>query len=114
MTSNVRCPRCGMAADGWTGCQHLRWAPQRGGPLEFAKAVLAARPITQGSGLRASTIPQEWWESQYDWLLDRITVRLDVVDGYCFGDPVELDRLRLDIWHQFAPQPELGRVTSAP
>lgn len=112
MTSDVRCPRCGMGVDQGTGCRHLRWVPGRGNPIDFAKSVLAARPITEGDGLTAGAIGQEWWESQYDWLLDRIMVRLDVVDGYCFGDPVDLDRLRLDIWHRFAPQADRGAVPS--
>jgi hypothetical protein len=80
--------------------------PRRGDPIDFAKSVVAANPYTDGSGLNAGSIPQEWWESQFDWLMDRITIRLDVVDGYCFGEPVDLDRLRLDIRHRFAPQPD--------
>ncbi len=47
-----------------------------------------------------------WWESQYDWLLKRIVTRLDVIEGHCFGSPAELDRLCLDIWQRFSPEPE--------
>lgn len=51
-------------------------------------------------------IPSGWWESQHDWLLERILARLAVADGYCFGEPVDLDRLCMDIWHRYAPEPE--------
>jgi len=71
--------------------------PVRGGPIEFAKSVLAATPR---EGLRVSSIPAEWWEAEFNWLLDRIMARLDVVDGYCFGDQDEVDRLCMDIWHR--------------
>ncbi|MCH7718188.1 MAG: hypothetical protein IIB21_01850 [Chloroflexi bacterium] len=38
--------------------------------------------------------------------MERILLRLDVVDGYCFGDPADLDLLCLDVWHRFAPEPK--------
>ncbi len=106
MSIDVRCPRCGEVVEGDDGCRHLRWVPRRGGPIDFAKRVVETSPYTAGRGFIASRLPEEWWESQHDWLLDRIVTRLDVVDGYCFGDPAELDRLCLDIWERFAPQPE--------
>ncbi len=106
MIVDVRCPRCGQDAEEGSGCRHLRWAPERGGPIEFAKSVLVSSPCTKGSGFEAASIRREWWESHHEWLLERIMARLDVADGYCFGDPVEIDRLCLDIWHRFAPEPE--------
>lgn len=106
MTNGVCCPICGQAAQERGGCRHLRWTPRRGDPIDFAKSVVAANPGTDGSGFNPSSITQEWWESQFDWLMDRITARIEVLDGYCFGDPVDLDRLRLDIRHRFAPQPD--------
>ncbi len=106
MTSGVRCPRCGQAAEKRGGCLHLRWVPGRGDPIDFAKSVIASRPFAEDSGFKVGSIPQEWWESEFEWLMDRLETRLDVIDGYCFGEAVDLDRLRLDIWHRFAPQPE--------
>jgi len=106
MNDEVRCPRCGGAANDGVGCRHLRWKPERGGPVEFAKFVVVTSPYTSGRGFVAASIPETWWESEYDWLLERILTRLDVINGHCFGDPIDLDRLCIDIWHEFAPDPE--------
>lgn len=106
MTSGVCCPQCGQAAQERGGCRHLRWVPRRGNPIDFAKSVVASRPFAEDKSFTVSSIPQEWWEAQFDWLMDCIEMRFDVIDGYCFGDAVDLDLLRLDIWHRFAPQPE--------
>ena len=106
MSVDVRCPRCGQGVEGKAGCRHLRWTPDRGGPVEFTKYVLETSPYTEGRGFHAGSIPSTWWEPRLDWLLERILIRLDVVDDYCFGDPVDLDLLCLDVWHRFAPEPE--------
>jgi hypothetical protein len=87
-------------------CVHLRWTPDRGGPIDFAKFVVQTSPYTERRRQQPGRIPQAWWEQHYDWLLDRIHVRLDVADGYCFGDAADLDGLCMDIWHEFAPEPE--------
>lgn len=106
MNADVRCPRCRQAVQEGGGCRHLRWVPKLGGPIDFAKFAVRSSPSTERRGFSASSIPAGWWEAHHDWLLERITVRLDVVDGYCFGEPVDMDRLCLDIWHEFAPEPE--------
>lgn len=106
MTMEVRCPRCGQVAERRRGCQHLRWVPERGGPVEFAQHVVKTSPYTGRRGFSPGDIPSVWWESHHDWLLERILARLDVIDGYCFADPADLDHLCLDIWHLFAPETE--------
>ena len=106
MNDDVRCPRCGQGAEREAGCRHLRWTPDRGGPVEITKYVLETSPYTEGRGFHAGSIPSAWWEQRRDWLLERVLTRLDVVDGYCFGDPVDLDLLSLDVWHLFAPEPD--------
>ncbi len=103
MTGEVKCPRCGQPASERPPCRHLRWFPQRGGPIEFARSIVADRSTQR---LVPTNIPRDWWESQYDWLLERITTRIDVIDGYCFALPGELDLLRLDIKHRYTPGPD--------
>ena len=105
MNADVRCPRCGQGVNEG-GCRHLRWIPKRGGPADFARYVISTSPYTEGRGFQPKSIPSTWWESEEEWLFERILSRLDVLEGYCFGDPVDLDRLCLDIWHRFAPDPE--------
>lgn len=111
MNSDTRCPRCNHPAAEEPACRHLRWRPERGGPVEFARSIVADRAA---SGSPSASIPQGWLESQYDWLLHQITVRIDVVDGYCFADPGELDRLWLDIMHRFAPEPAREQIRTTP
>ncbi len=106
MSKPINCPQCGLGVEGTAGCPHLRWTPNRGSPIELAKHVLQSSPYTKGRGFSADSIPESWWEPQQDWLLERIFARLDVVGGFCFGDLVDLDRLCMDIWHAFAPDPE--------
>ena len=103
MNDDIRCPRCAQPAAQKPACNHLRWRPERGGPIDFAKSILREKPVP---GMRASSIPVGWWESQHEWLLDRITTRIEVIDGYCFADSGEMDRLWLDLKHKLAPEPE--------
>jgi hypothetical protein len=87
------------------GCRHLRWAAEQGGPLDFVRHVLETSPYTEGRGLSASSIPDSWLEAHFDWVLQRIEARVDVEDGYCYSELVDLDLLCMDIWHAFAPEP---------
>lgn len=87
-------------------CRRLYWTPQRGGPLDFAKFAIETSPYTKRRGFSVKRIFPTWWESQQDWLLERILRHPDVVHGYCFGEPVDLDRLCMDIWHRHSPEPE--------
>ncbi len=114
MSIEVRCPRCGQAVSEASGCRHLRWEPKRGGPVAFAQSVIRSSPTTSGGGHRPSSISSAWLESQQDWLLERISTRLDVIDGYCFGEPAEADLLCLDIWRRFAPEPERASIPRTP
>ena len=102
MNSDIQCPRCGQPAAERRACRHLRWRPQHGGPIDFAKSLVADPDAPR---LVSAEVPDAWWESQYDWLFERITARTDVVQGYCFADPGELDSLRLDIKHRLATSP---------
>ena len=103
MNNAVTCPRCQLGVEGTAGCQHLRWTPDRGSPVEFAKHIVQSSPYTKGRGFRPDSIPPSWWETKQDWLLDRILARLDVAGGYCFGDIADIDGLCMDIWHEIAP-----------
>lgn len=105
MSTGVRCPRCGLSVSGQAGCQHLCWTPNRGGLVEFAKSVLYSSPVTKRRGSRPGEIPPAWWQEHRDWLLGQVAFRLDALEGYCFGDLSEIDRLCMDIWHRFAPEP---------
>jgi hypothetical protein len=106
MDERIACPHCGHEiVDRMAGCRHLRWTPDRGGPIDFAMYVVFNSPYTSGRGLRAIDIPTKWWEEQYEWLLDRVSTRLSVVDGYVFGEMVDIDLFCMDIWHRFAPEP---------
>ena len=46
----IRCPYCQREASSSGGCEHQRWSPQQGGPVDFARFVMATRPRTSGSG----------------------------------------------------------------
>ncbi len=104
MSIEVSCPRCGREVRKTGDCPHVRWAPERGGPIEFARRVLEGSPYTQRRGLKPSSVSAKLWETEHDWLLSLIMTRLDVVEGFCFGEPSELDLLCMDIWHRFAPE----------
>lgn len=110
MNDAIRCPRCAQSVREVERCRHLRWAPEQGDPLAFAKFAVKTSPCTAARGARPTSISLAWWESQYDWLLERIVTRLDVIGGYCFADPAALDRLCLDIWHRFESEPEHVRL----
>ncbi len=108
MNIEVRCPQCGEPAGAKGGCVHLRWRPGQGGPDVLARHVVVVSPYTKGRGFSAKSIPAAFWEAEQDWVLDRIFARLQVIEGYCFGDPADIDGLCRDIWHRVAPQPERG------
>jgi hypothetical protein len=95
----VTCPKCQQAVKANRGCRHLRWTPARGGPIEFAKSLLAAKPR---EGVSAARILAAWWEAEFDWLLDRILARVEVIDGYCFAEQDAVDRLCIDIWNRLS------------
>ena len=110
MNGDVHCPRCNQSVAQKPSCQHLRWRPEQGGPIDFALSLLKEKPVP---GISLGRVPEGWWESQFDWLFDRITARLDVIDGHCFADSGQLDRLWLDLKHKLAPESvrELTRST---
>lgn len=114
MSPEIRCPRCEQAVSEAAGCRHLRWAPSRGGPVAFAESVIRSSPTTTGGGYLPSSISSAWLEAEQDWLLERISRRLDVIDGYCFGEPGEADLLCLDIWRRFAPEPDRASIPRTP
>jgi hypothetical protein len=102
-TTAVICPYCRASVTNGNFCRHLRWTPARGGPIEFARWVVANNPYTARRALSARRIPSEWWEREFDWLMGRLRLRLHVADGYCFSELVDLDLLCMDIWHHFEP-----------
>ncbi len=113
MNQEIRCPRCGEGTSD-ASCHHLRWTPRQGGPVDFAQSVIRSSPTTKLGGHRPNAISSTWLESQHDWLLERISIRLDAIDGYCFGEPGEEDLLCLDIWRRFSPEPERAAIPRIP
>ncbi len=110
MCAIVSCTRCGREIVDKIGCRHLRWTPERGGPIDFARYVVHTSPYTQARGLKSMTIPQRWWEVHFDWLLERIEAHMDVHEGFVFGETSDLDLLCMDLWHKIAPEPTRAAI----
>lgn len=106
-TVEVRCPICGMlfrlAAE---HARHIRWTFDQGSPIAFAQFALETSPYLRGIGAQPRTIPDAWWESHGDWVVDRVLLHFDARDGYVFGDVAQLDRLARDIWKEFVEPAE--------
>lgn len=98
-----RCPFCGRENARANLCRHVRWAFERGDALAFAKYALETSPYVRGRGHKPAEIPQAWWLSHADWIMNQIDYRLHIGESYLFGELAELDVLAREVWKLFQP-----------
>lgn len=104
--SGVRCPICGQENRPDQHCRHVRWTFEQGDPLRFARFALEQSPYVFGLGHKPAEIPRAWWLEHGDWIVEQITTRFDVGEGYVFGEVGALDLLARDVWKRFRPDNE--------
>jgi hypothetical protein len=109
-TLEARCPICTQVNRDRDICRHMRWTFDQGGPLDFARFALESSPYIRGAGGKARDITTKWLEEHGDWIVDRVALRFDAVDGYVFGELSSLDNLARDIWQAYHPAPERSAI----
>jgi hypothetical protein len=93
----------------------VRWTFDQGGPIEFARFALETSPYVRARGHKASEIDATWMQLNGDWVVERVLLHFEAVDGFVFGELANLDNLARDIWKRFRPdseRPQLHRVDS--
>jgi hypothetical protein len=106
----VRCPLCAQMNEARRFCKHVRWTFDQGGPIEFTRFALETSPYVRARGHRASDIDAAWFELNGDWVVERVLVHFEAVDGFVFGELSNLDNLARDVWKQFRPDIERPRM----
>jgi hypothetical protein len=109
----VICPMCAQPNTGARFCRHVRWTFDQGGPIEFARFALETSPYVRARGHSARSIGGAWMEEHGEWIVERVMLRFEALDGYVFGELSSLDMLARDIWTEYRPdplRPQLHRI----
>jgi hypothetical protein len=108
---SVRCPICAQPNARLHFCRHVRWTFDQGDPIEFARFALEMSPYVRARGGRPNEIPGVWWSSNGDWVVDKVLLHFDAIDGYVFGEVAGLDLLARGIWKAFSPDVARSEIT---
>lgn len=109
----VRCPICAQPNAPMQHCRHVRWTFDQGDPIDFAHFAMETSPYTKARGFSVPSVPQFWWDTNVEWVVDQVMLHFEAVDGYVFGEVAHLDLLARDLWKSIYPEsvrPEIARV----
>ena len=111
-TGEARCPICGAHNGELKYCRHVRWTFDQGDPIEFTRFAIEMSPYVKARGHSAKEIPAAWWQEHGDWIVERVLTHFDAIEGFVFGELVDLDLLAMEVWKEFHPdraRPEMVR-----
>ena len=101
----VRCPFCGAPNTANGQCRHVRWTFERGGPLDFARYLLGASPLTARLGRSAGEVSSQWLQQHGEQVMDLIALHFGIDEGFVFGDLGQMDLMARDLWRLHDGEP---------